>query len=167
MSALIDVERAVADWLLTVLPGRTLVKRDDSDAGAPAGPCVVYSATATTAQGRPRHMPDDTVTAPHEVRVALSLLGANALTDAGALVLSLYATRRTADLYRVAGLLSHGQPQDRTALELATMQARADLEVVLSAHLSYSVALESIDTVGISTPSATFTVTRGVDPHGC
>lgn len=167
MAAMIDVERGVADWLRAVLPARTLVKRDDSDAGAPAGPCAVYSTTATAAQGRPRHHADDTVTAPHEVRVSLTLLGADALTDAGALVLSLYATRRTADLYRVAGLMSHGQPQDRTALELATMQARADLEVVLSASLTYSAALESIDSVTITTPSAVITVTRGDDPHGC
>lgn len=170
MPALIDIERAVADWLLSAMPGRALVKRDDSDAGAPAGKCIVYGLQSTSSAGRPRSTIGEsvqTVAAPSMIRVLLQFLGGDAFGDATRAALSLYATQRTSDLYRVAGLMSVGEVQDRTALELATMQARADVEIVLSAVLTFESAPESIDSVQITTPSATFTVTRGVDPHAC
>lgn len=170
MTALIDIERAVADWLLSAMPARALVKRDDSDAGPPAGKCIVYGVQVSASVGRPRSTIGEsvqTVAAPSTVSVQLQFLGGDAFGDATRAALSLYATQRTSDLYRVAGLMSAGQVQDRTALELATMQARADLEIVLSAVLTFESAPESIDSVQITTPSESFTVTRGVDPHAC
>lgn len=170
MPALIDIERAVADWLLSVMPARTMVKRDDGDMGAPSGKSIVYGIQESDFIGRPRSSIGSTVqtvSGPSVLKVTLSFIGGDAMGDAIKTRLSLWATQRTSDLYRVAGLMSAGNARDLTALELSTMQARADVEILVSVVLTFEPAPESIDSVVITTPSTVITVTRGVDPHGC
>lgn len=153
MSTPTQIENAVGAWLAAAMPARVLVRARIGEAPAPASPYLLYSLDAVEA---PDSIRSETSEDAQRIEAADSRLtfvievvgdrpGQTVRDDALRLGLSLRATQRTGDLFKVCGLWALGPLQNLTALETGTMRQRVRFTLTLSATLD---STETPETIG-------------------
>lgn len=172
----LQLEQAVADWLVLAAPGRVLVKGRVGEAAAPDGPYVLYWLERYTLPDSPRvSVPapfiDQKVEAPATpcefgIVVVGDRAGQTARDDALRLCLSLRQTQRSADLLKVCGLMGVSEVANRSALETGTHRSRADFRLTLSAILDLSEPGEVIEQVDLGIHELTIPHTATITVEG-
>ena len=175
------LKRQVSRVMKASAPARQVIEGRVGETAAPDGAYIMFSIDGFTPQDFP--LVEVTEVADEDIQTVTStatsivflidFAGGDAMTDASRAIMFLRMSQRAFDLYAIAGLLGVSNPINLSALEVGTTRSRVQFRLTLSAALDLTGAAEVIDSLEVTVANEvsgydeTFTIERGVNPHGC